>query len=167
MRAMVLKLPINPKTVFRNLNVSTYVILMLFLGYFIVKSIIFGYPWSLACYACKKCIPTCIYGIDPSQLLLAANMNDPNLYISVNNVRLTAKDACAIDENMTIAYNDEKYSLAGALAENIIKADDYVITNELKAKDAAKFCIRCGACQKVCPLNLPITDIVKELAAHN
>ena len=114
----------------------------------------------------KKCTSACIYGIDSSQLLLAANLNDPELYISVTNVRLSAKDALAVDENMIVTYKSHQYRLSEAIKRDVIKPDDIVLTHKLRASDAAKFCIKCRACQKICPLELPIIEVINELAAN-
>ena len=157
----------NPKKVFQYLNLSAYVIIIIFIAIIILKAVAFGHPWSLSCYVCKKCTSSCVLGIDPSQLLLAANLNDSNLYITVNNIRIRANDALTIDSNMIIKFKEYKLKLNEALKENLLTKDDIILTDKLRAKDAAKFCIKCKACSKICPFNLPITEVVKELEKNN
>jgi len=154
------------KNIFYYINISAYVIIILFLVGIVFKAITFGHPWSLSCYVCKKCTSACIVGIDPSQLLLAANLNDPNLYITVDNLRIKAKDACTIDSSMMVTYNSSDYKLSEALKRGVFKEEDFIFTKKMKAKDAAKFCIKCRACTKICPFNLPIIEVVNELSAH-
>ena len=153
----------NPKSLFQFFNLSAYVIIIIFIVIIIVKAVAFGHPWSLSCYVCKKCTSSCVLGIDPSQLLLAANLNDPNLYITANNIRIRANDALAVDSNMIIKFKVHELNLNEALKGNLLTKDDVILTDKLRARDAAKFCIKCNACSKICPFNLPITEVVKEL----
>lgn len=140
-----------------------YMMIFVFLISITIKSVIFGHNWSLACYSCKKCLPSCILGIDPSELLLAANLNAPELYITVCNVNLSANQAIKIDRYMPVTFQDNTYILSDAMSDGIITNSDVITTRKLKAKDAAVFCIKCKACIKACPFSLPIIEVVDEL----
>ena len=136
----------NSKSIFQYINLLGYLLIITFIVIIIFKAVAFGHPWSLSCYVCKKCNSSCILGIDPSQLLLAANLND---------------------SNMIIKFKKQDFKLNEALKESLLTKDDIILTNKLRAKDAAKFCIKCKACSKICPFNLPITEVVKELEKNN
>ena len=157
----------NSKSIFQYINLLGYLLIITFIVIIIFKAVAFGHPWSLSCYVCKKCNSSCILGIDPSQLLLAANLNDSNLYITANNIRIKANDALVVDSNMIIKFKKQDFKLNEALKESLLTKDDIILTNKLRAKDAAKFCIKCKACSKICPFNLPITEVIKELEKNN
>ena len=157
----------NSKSIFQYINLWGYLLIITFIVIIIFKAVAFGHPWSLSCYVCKKCNSSCILGIDPSQLLLAANLNDSNLYITANNIRIKANDALVVDSNMIIKFKKQDFKLNEALKESLLTKDDIILTNKLRAKDAAKFCIKCKACSKICPFNLPITEVIKELEKNN
>ena len=157
----------NSKSIFQYINLLGYLLIITFIVIIIFKAVAFGHPWSLSCYVCKKCNSSCILGIDPSQLLLAANLNDSNLYITANNIRIKVNDALVVDSNMIIKFKKQDFKLNEALKESLLTKDDIILTNKLRAKDAAKFCIKCKACSKICPFNLPITEVVKELEKNN
>ena len=151
----------------RILNIITYLVIISFIIVIAVKAAASGYPWSLSCYLCKKCASSCILGIDPSQLLLAAHQNNPNLYITANNIRLKSQDACRIDKDMKVLINNDIISVSQALKNKIFNSNDYITSYSMKAKDAARFCIKCRACSRDCPFTLPILDAVDELNKDN
>ena len=44
-----------------------------------------------------------------------------------------------------------------------LSAETEIRVHKMKAKDAAKYDLLCGNCQKTCPINLPIEDIIRDL----
>lgn len=149
--------------IFNYFNIYANIIIILFIVVILVKAASFRNPWTASCYSCKKCTSVCILGIDPSQFLTAANLNAPNLYIAVNNLRMKASDAADLDSNMNITFNKKELSLSEAFAKKMVTREDIIFTSKLRAKDAAKFCIKCKSCSNLCPLNLPIVEVVKKL----
>ena len=139
------------------------IIILAYLALLGVNAFKSGYPWSVLCYNCKRCNPVCVLGIDPQGFIAAAYSSDPNVYIYTTNVRLKMHDAMDIDPGMEIIANGEKTTPAAALGKKGLDPDMEVISYRVRARDAAVFCLDCGACEKACPLSLPISTIARDL----
>jgi len=102
-------------------------------------------------------------GIDAQGFISAVNANDPDIYILATNVRMSAKKAYDTDPGIILMLNRKKISVKDALGQSLVQPDTEVVTFKMKAKDAAKVCIDCTACEKICPLHLPLLKIIKDL----
>lgn len=121
-------------------------------------------PWTLFCYKCKACNSSCILGIDPQGFVDATLAGDPRVYIYATNVRLKLSQAAAIDPNMVIVTGGKTATAYAALHEMHRSPASEVTTYQVQARDAARFCIRCGACERYCVLGLPLLRAIVALA---
>jgi ferredoxin len=137
--------------------------LVLFLLAIIANALASRQPWVLFCYNCKACNSSCVLGIDPQGFVDAALAGDPRIYIYTTNVRLALSKAAAIDPNMVIMVANRKVAAHVALNELHIAPNTEVITYQVQARNAAQFCIRCGACERSCVLGLPLLREINQL----
>jgi len=144
-------------------NSAILSILVLYLLAFIANPLASRQPWVLFCYKCKACNSSCILGIDPQGFVDAALAGDPRVYIYATNVRLRLSKAAAIDPNMVIMVADKKVAAHVALNELHFAPDTEVVTYQVQARNAAQFCIRCGACERSCVLGLPLLREINQL----
>jgi heterodisulfide reductase subunit C len=140
--------------------------LVLFLLAIVANALASRQPWVLFCYNCKACNSSCILGIDPQGFVDAALAGDPRIYIYTTNVRLRLSKAAAIDPNMVITVAGKKVAAHVALNELHVAPDTEVVTYRVQARNAARFCIQCGACERSCVLGLPLLREIDQLRAR-
>ncbi len=141
--------------------------LVLFLLAFIANPLVARQPWVLFCYKCKACNSSCILGIDPQGFVDAALAGDARVYIYATNVRLQLSKAAAIDPDMVIMVANEKVPAHVALNELHIAPNTEVVTYQVQARNAAQFCILCGACERSCVLGLPLLREINQLRGQS
>ncbi len=144
-------------------NAAIMGILALFLLAIVANSLASRQPWVLSCYKCKACNSSCILGIDPQGFIDAALAGDPRIYIYTTNVKQRLSKAVAIDPDMVIMVAGKKVTAHAALNDLRIAPDTEVATYQVQARNAAQFCIRCGACERSCVLGLPLLRIISQL----
>ncbi len=147
----------------KKINIFLITIIIVYLGFIGVRAFQSGYPFALICYNCKACDSVCVLGIDPQGFMAASVSNDPNIYIYVTNFRIHAGEAEKMDPDMIIQWNGENISVSSALSRGLVNIDTEVMTFKMRAKDAAAICIECAACERVCPVKLPILDVIRGL----
>ncbi|MGO9315955.1 MAG: hypothetical protein ACLQBD_31390 [Syntrophobacteraceae bacterium] len=145
------------------INAAIISVLVLYLLAFIANPLAARQPWVLFCYKCKACNSSCILGIDPQGFVDAALAGDAGIYIYATNVRLRLSKADAIDPNMVIMVANKKVTAHAALNELHIAPNTEVVTYQVQARNAAQFCIRCGACERSCVLGLPLLREINQL----
>lgn len=150
-------------TVSRRIGVFAYVGIALFLLLIVAGAMMSRHPWSLVCYNCRMCNSTCVLGIDPSGFLSASNVHDPGLYISATNIRLLLPDARAMDANMLVQYEGKSIPVRDVPLKTSTDSSRVVTTVKLRASDAARLCLRCNACAKICAFRAPILEAVHDL----
>ncbi|MBW1735265.1 MAG: 4Fe-4S dicluster domain-containing protein [Deltaproteobacteria bacterium] len=151
------------KKAYLRINIFCYLIIAAFLVVMVTTSLRSGYPWALTCYNCVLCRQACPLGIDPYGFVTAALTSDPDLYVAATNVRLKLKEAFDLDPGMVLrTKNGTTITAARALDEGMGE-DREVTVEKMKVKHAARYCVLCGNCEKVCPLNLKVMDIIMEL----
>jgi hypothetical protein len=144
-------------------NVAIMGALLLFVLAMVANSLASRQPWVLCCYKCKACNSSCLLGIDPQGFVDAALSGDPRIYIYTTNVRLRLSKAAAIDPDMVVTAADKQVSARVALNDLHIAPETEIITYRVQARNAAEFCIRCGACERSCVLGLPLLRQINEL----
>ena len=122
-----------------------------------------GYPFSLLCYNCKACDSSCVLGIDPQGFITSSQSGDPDMYILASNIRLNAAEALARDPGMVITVKGRHITIRQAVESGAITTCDEVMSYRMRARDAAHYCVLCAACEKVCPLSLPLLWIIRDL----
>lgn len=153
------------KRLFFWINVGSYVSTFVFLGIFPLNAFLTGYPWAITCYNCNICRLACPVGIDPHGFITASLSNDPDFYISTSHLRLGLAQSAKIDPEMPISIDNVKLKASEAMARGIDGGTEVMVV-AMKAKDVARFCFLCGNCSRVCPINLPIPDIADNLAGN-
>jgi Fe-S oxidoreductase len=149
--------------IFLQVNIFCYLVIAAFLASAVVTSLSSGHPWAITCYNCSSCSRSCALGINPSGFTLSAIGNNPQMYLAAANIRLRLREAVERDPDMIVTIRGKDNMRAGkALADGISK-DAEVMTFRMKAKDAAHYCLLCAACEKNCPVKLPIMDIIEDL----
>lgn len=147
-------------------NACGIVLAVGFLIYLCANALYSGYPWSLICYYCKKCNAPCVVGIDPQGFITSSYSNDPNVSMYVTNGRLPLGRAMEVDPSMVVQAEDGRKLSAAVMKGSGVDPGREVLTYRMRAKDAAQLCLSCGACEKACPIGLPISAIVKDLREH-
>ncbi|MFH1402691.1 MAG: hypothetical protein ABIH11_00295 [Candidatus Altiarchaeota archaeon] len=145
----------------RRFNVVAFLVIAGILALYSYTAFASGHPWALTCYQCRACNLNCPLGYDVASYMTAAVTNNPDLYMTASNLQLTVREAYDTDSGMTIEYNGERMTAGEAVKK--IPGKTVVEVRELKAKDAARFDPLEGACEKNIPLNLPITDVIRDL----
>ena len=148
---------------FARLNVACYVVILLYVCFVGISAVRSGYPWVVTCYNCGLCRQSCPLGLDPYGFVAAAMADDPGAYMQAVNVKLLPHEARMLDPDMPVATADGRRMKAGALAKGSQAADEEVYVLKMRASLAAKYCILCGNCEKVCPIRLPVLDVIKDL----
>jgi len=146
-----------------TLNAAMMMILVLFLLAIVANALASRQPWVLFCYKCKACTSSCILGIDPQGFVDAALAGDPRVYIYTTNVRLQLSKAVEIDPDMMVAAAGKKVPAHVALDELHIAPGTEVVTYQVQARHAARFCVRCGACERACVLGLRLLREIDQL----
>lgn len=149
---------------YRRFNVGLFLLATLILGSIVINAFTSGHPWALTCYQCKACSLNCPLGYDVSVYVAAAVTDNPDLYMSASNLQLTLEEAYRTDPNMLVskAYGADK-TMTAEEAYDEYANDTVVWVKKLRVNDAAKFDPLCGACEPMCPINLPITNIIRDL----
>lgn len=154
----------RPLVILNTIGIVLIVGYLAYLGYNAFRS---GYPWALVCYNCKSCNASCILGIDPQGFIEAAYANDPDIYIFATNIRMSLQKAYDMDPAMTLIAGNDIVTAREAIKKRGIPPQTEIITYRMRARDAAKFCLDCGACDKACTIKLPISSIFQYLKKHN
>jgi len=145
----------------RELNVWTYLVAAAIMSSMIITSFSSGHPWAITCYQCKACSLRCPLGYDVSMYVTAALTNNPDLYMNAKNLQLPLKVAYETDPNMLVEIDGKL--LTAKEAYNKYNSSTVVWVRRLKVKDAAKFDPLDGNCETLCPINLKITNIIRDL----
>lgn len=154
----------RPLVIINTIGIVLIIGYLSYLGFNAFRS---GYPWALLCYNCKSCNAACILGIDPQGFITAAYANDPDIYIYATNIRISLQEAYDRDPGMTMIADDDIITVREALTKRGIPPQTEIITYRMRARDAAKYCLDCGACDKACPIRLPISSIFNHLKKHD
>lgn len=145
------------------MNIVCYLFLAGFLLLFPVLSFVSGYPWVLNCYNCSSCSRSCVLGINPQGFVAAAATNNPQLLMTVTNVRMKLEEAASRDLQMIIAMPDGTRMTAERAIEIGMPSDADIMSVRMTARDAARYCLLCSNCEKDCPVNLKLMNIIKDL----
>lgn len=100
-------------------------------------------------------------GYDVSMYVTAALTNNPDLYMNAKNLQLPLKVAYETDPNMLVEIDGKL--LTAKEAYNKYNSSTVVWVRRLRVKDAAKFDPLDGNCETLCPINLKITNIIRDL----
>lgn len=149
------------------INTIGIVLIVGYLAYLAFDAFRSGFPWALVCYNCKKCNESCILGIDPQGFIESAYADDADIYIYATNIRMTLGKAFSIDPAMVLIADDDMITAREALEKRGISPETEIITYRMRARDVAKICLDCGACDRSCPIKLPISSIFKYLKKHD
>ncbi len=144
-------------------NAAVIGALVLFVLTIVANSLASRQPWVLSCYKCKTCNSSCILGIDPQGFVDAALANDPRVYIYTTNVRLRLARAVEIDPDMIVIAGGKRVAAHAALEDMRILPETEVVTYRVQARNAAQFCIKCGACERSCVLGLPLLRLINQM----
>jgi ferredoxin len=180
------------KGAFRFLNVGSFIALGAFLGALPILSTSSGHIQSITCYECRACASRCPFKFDPAGFLLAGRTNNPQRRMLVQ-LDLRKKKANGepnptgynqlyaslrpeVFITMSKLYKRDKYlrvKVRGKEKDRIITvkeaveqgySDEQLLeTYEMRAVDAAFFCILCGNCDDRCPIDLPVTEYIRDL----
>ena len=140
---------------------ALYVLATLVMAAIVIESFSAGHPWALTCYQCKACNLKCPLGYDVSMYVAAAATDNPDLYMSSTKLQLILEEAYLTDPDMIVEINDERMSAGEAYDR--YEPERVVWVRKLRAKDAAKFDPLDGYCDSMCPVDLPITDAIRDL----
>ncbi len=171
-----------PKS-FLRLNVVAFNLIAAFVGSLVITAARSGHLQSLVCYECRACMTECPRGIDPTGFEIAARSYNADRYHILKGVELLVEEAFAVDQGMrvrakfadgTLDSNKLTVSDVKKRIENkekvIIEGKEYryedvkeVYSEEMRAKDVAQFCVRCGLCEKTCPASLRVLEIIDDL----
>lgn len=180
------------KGAFRFLNVGSFIALGAFLGALPILATSSGHIQSITCYECRACASRCPYKFDPAGFFLAGRTNNPQKRMLIQlDLRKTKADGSPNPTNynaliasknpekfvsLSTLYKRDKYSrvkVRGKEKDRIITtkeaveqgySDEQLLeTYEMRAVDAAFFCILCGNCNLTCPINLPVTEYIMDL----
>jgi predicted aldo/keto reductase-like oxidoreductase len=145
----------------RRFNVIAFVVIAAVLALFSYTAVSSGHPWAITCYQCRACNLNCPLGYDVASYLTAATTDNPDLYMTAKNLQITLGEALKTDPKMTVEVNGSV--MTSLEAAKTYSNDTVVNVMRLRAKDAAKFDPVEGACERSCPINLPITDVIRDL----
>ncbi len=168
---------------FLRLNVVAFNLIAAFLGSLVITAARSGHLHTLICYECRACMTECPRGIDPAGFEIAARAYSAGRYHILKGVELLVEEAFAVDPGMRVRakfaddlLDTNKLTVADVKKrienkENvIIEGKEYryedvkeVYSEEMRAKDVAQFCVRCGLCEKRCPVSLLILEIIDDL----
>jgi len=151
------------KRIAKWLNTITAVFLASILTGLVVNATMARHPWAITCYSCKACASRCPLGIDPSGYVTAALTANPDYMMDAANLRLSLEEANRVDPDMVIECEGTLTSPRKALEQQTISPRSEVRVYKMKAKHAARYDLLCGNCQKMCPINLSIEDIIRDL----
>lgn len=153
----------NRTRIARYTNAITAAFLATVLVVMIVNATLARHPWAITCYNCKACNLRCPLGIDPSGYVTAALTGNPDHMMYATNIRISLDEANKVDPEMLINYQENFMTAHKALFGLGLSAETEIRVHKMRAKDAAKYDLLCGNCQKTCPINLPIEDIIRDL----
>jgi ferredoxin len=147
----------------RYINTVTAVFLATILMVMIANAALTRHPWAITCYNCKACNLKCPLGLDPSGYVTAALTANPDYMMYATKVRISLEEALQVDPGMIINHRGRLLTAQKALFELVLPRKTEVRVYKMRAKDAAKYDLLCGNCQKTCPINLPIEEIIRDL----
>lgn len=147
----------------RSINTVTAVFLATILMVMIANAALTRHPWAITCYNCKACNLTCPLGLDPSGYVTAALTANPDYMMYATKLRISLEEALQVDPGMIINHRGKQLSAQRALSELGLSPKTEVRVYKMRAKDAAQYDLLCGNCQKTCPINLPIEEIIRDL----
>ncbi len=184
------------KGTFRLVNLTAFVTMGGFLGALPVLAGSSGHLQSLTCYECRACASQCPWKFDPAGFVLAARTSNParrmliqldlrsNNEYNYNNI-VASRDP---DKKVTLARLNKldpqirvkvamKDDITGAEVEQRIMTvkdalamkmgDEQLLeTYDMKASDAAFFCTLCTNCDPKCPVDIRVTDYIRDLKAN-
>jgi L-lactate utilization protein LutB len=145
----------------KRFNAIAFVLIASVLALFSYTALSSGHPWALTCYQCRACNLNCPLGYDVASFVTAAATGNPNLYMTAGNLQLTLKEAYETDPEMVVEIKGDMMTSREAIERYPDKT--VVEVRKLRAKDAAKYDPLEGACEPLCPIKLPITDIIRDL----
>lgn len=148
-----------------TVNALAVGVTLAYLGWLLGDALRARQPWAITCYDCKACTARCVLGLDPQGFVSAALAGSGDVYMYATNVRLLARRALEIDPEMLVTVADRHPTAREAAAE--LGPDAEVVAFKMRARDAAQVCFRCGACEKGCPLRLPLLRMITQLRGHN
>jgi heterodisulfide reductase subunit C len=134
---------------------------MVYAGLLIVNGLRARQPWAVTCYNCKACTAKCILGIDPQGFVAAALAGNRDIYVYATNIRLQARQAKAMDPDMVVSVGEHRLRASEAVERLGPEAE--VVTYRVRAGDAARLCLDCGACERGCVLGLPLMRMIDQL----
>jgi len=154
---------VNRSRIARYINTVTAVFLATILMVMIVNAALTRHPWAITCYNCKACNSECPLGLDPSGYVTVALTANPDYMMYATKVRISLEEAYQVDPGMIINHRGRLLTSQKALTEAGLSPKTEVRVYKMRAKDAAKYDLLCGNCQKTCPINLPIEEIIRDL----
>ena len=153
------------KRFFTWLNIGCYMLILLYIGVMVGTSLSYGHPWAVTCYNCGLCRQSCPIGLDPYGFIAAAIADDPSTLIQAVNVKLLPEEARLLDAAMPlITDKGERVDLNNIRPENLL---DEVFVERMQTRYAAAYCTLCGNCERLCPIKLPIMDIIRDFRDAN
>lgn len=153
----------NRTRVARYINAVTAALLATILMVMMGNATLARHPWAITCYNCKACNLKCPLGIDPSGYVTAALTANPDHMMFATNIGISLKEAAEVDPEMTINHNGTIATARKALFELELPEETEIRVHKMKARDAAAYDLLCSNCQKTCPIDLPIEDIIRDL----
>lgn len=168
------------------LNVGAFLTLGGFLGSLPIMASASGRTESLFCYECRACASPCPWRFDPAGYYIAARTNNPNrrmlAQIPVKKYneknmpggrekerKITLQKLYDMDKSMKVKVlngdKEENITVEEAVERNFTD-NELIEIYEMRAKDAAFFDPLCAKCLPLCPVNLPITDVIMDLKAE-
>lgn len=150
----------------RSLNTVTAVFLATILMVMIANAALTRHPWTITCYNCKACNLECPLGLDPSGYVTAALTANADYMMYATKIRMSLEEALQVDPGMIIHYQGELLSAQQARSELGLSPTTEVRVYKMRAKDAARYDLLCGNCQKICPINLPVEEIIRDLRTN-
>jgi len=142
------------------LNIGCYLAIFLYVGFVAVSALASGYPWVVTCYNCGLCRQSCPIGLDPYGFIAAATANDRTTMMQAVNVKLLPHEAQLLDKTMILINAEGAVVDPSNLTPEQMRDEAFV--TRMQARYAAAYCILCGNCVRLCPIRLPIMDIIKD-----
>lgn len=159
----------------RALNVGSFIALGGFVGALGITSQLSGHPSSIFCYECRACATECPFKFDPAGFVIAARINNPNIYMlvqidvdeyeQVTGRKITLQSLYEMDPHIQVKVKE--YSEPRLVMEVINDSVTLEGTYKMRAKDAAQFCTLCRNCTKNCPVDIEVTNYMLDLKLNS